>query len=452
MIQVQEFDLVVVGSGSGLDVASGLAARGRDVAVIEPGRLGGTCLNRGCIPSKMLIHRADIVQEIKNSEEFGINSRLEKVNFDDIISKVNSEVHGESDSIRESLEASENHTLFRQEASFVDEKVLELSESGERIRGEKILVAAGSRPYIPDIEGTEDCEFWTSREALNPGRKPESLIIVGGGYIALEMAHFYDAMGTDITILERGDLLLDREDREISEKITETASNRYDVHIDTSVTGIDDSGENKKVDAGGKTLQADEVMFATGRIPNSDRLDLKKAGVETTESGEIRTDGKMRTSVDDVYALGDVADGPMLKHTANHEAEIVFKNILSGDEYEADYSGVPHAIFTSPQVAGVGKTERELEDSGQKYLSATYDYADTGMGQALHEEDGFVKVLAGEDGEILGCHIVGPDASQLIHEALVAMQAGSGKVNDIKDTMHIHPALNEVMDRAFSQL
>ncbi|MFB6144549.1 MAG: FAD-dependent oxidoreductase, partial [Candidatus Nanohaloarchaea archaeon] len=199
-------------------------------------------------------------------------------------------------------------------------------------------------------------------------------------------------------------------------------------------------------------FSGDEILFATGRVPNTDSLEVEEAGIDTTEKGFVKTDEKMRTNIDGIYALGDIADNWMFKHSANHEAEIVFKNIVTGDQYDVDYPGMPHAVFTSPQIAGVGKTEQELEEKDEDYVSATYDYADTGMGSALKEGDGFVKVLASEDGEILGCHIIGPHASQQIHEVLVAMKAGSGTVDDIKNTIHIHPALNEVVQRAFSQV
>lgn len=457
---MKEFDLIVIGSGSGLDVASGLARRGKQIAVVEPGRLGGTCLNRGCIPSKMLIHHADIAQNINSSENFHIQSRIEDIDFDSIIQEVNEDVHSDAENIEEGLKQSENHTLYKEEAEFVDEKVLKLKDSGEKITAEQIVVAAGSRPLIPPIEGTSEVNYWVSTDALNPDHQPEELIIVGGGYISLELAHFYDAMGTEVTILEMQDQLLSREDRDISEKITEIAEERYSVELEVSATEIREESGKKTVVAerGDKQIEftSDEVLIAAGRVPNTDSLKVDEAGIETDEHGFVETDGKMRTSVDGVYALGDIADNWMFKHSANHEAEVVFRNLVSGDQYDVDYPAMPHAVFTNPQIAGVGKTEQELEDEGKSfgndYVTAKYDYSDTGMGGALKEEDGFVKVIASTEGEILGCHIIGPHASQQIHEVLVAMKAGTGNVEDIQNTIHIHPALNEVVQRAFNQI
>lgn len=458
---MKEFDLIVLGSGSGLDVASGLARRGQEVAVVEPGRLGGTCLNRGCIPSKMLIHRADIVEEINTSEKFHIDAEVNDIQFEEIIEEVNHDVHSDSDSIEKGLKQSDQHTLYQEEGRFVDEKVIELKESGEKITAKTIVIAAGSRPFIPPVEGTDEVDYWVSTDALNPDYQPDELIMIGGGYISLELAHFYDAMGTEVTILERGGKVLKREDRDISEKITEIAEERYNVELEVSATKIkEEDGRKTVVAENGEgdevEYHGDEILFATGRVPNSDSLQVEEAGIETTERGFVQTDEQMRTSIDGIYALGDIADNWMFKHSANHEAEVVFKNIVTGDKYDVDYPGMPHAVFTSPQIAGVGKTEQELEDEGKQYgtdfITAKYDYSDTGMGGALKEEDGFVKVLAKEDGEILGCHIIGPHASQQIHEVLVAMKAGSGTVDDIKDTIHVHPALNEVVQRAFNQI
>jgi dihydrolipoamide dehydrogenase len=454
---MEEFDLIVVGSGSGLDVASGIASRGKNVAVLEPGRLGGTCLNRGCIPSKMLIHRADILEEIKESEKFDIDSEINKINFEEIIKEVNEDVHGDAEEIEKGLKSSENHTLFKEAAEFEDENVLKLKDSGKKITADKIVVAAGSRPLIPPIEGVEDVEFWVSTDALNPDYRPESLVIIGGGYISLELAHFYDAMGTKVTILEMEDRLLKREDRDISEKITEIAKDRYNVELNVSATEIAERKEEKAVKAetqnGEKTeFTRDEILIAAGRRPNTDSMKVEEAGIETTDREFIETDEKMKTNVEGIYALGDIADNWMFKHSANLEAELVYKNIVSGDEYTLDDLEMPHAVFTSPQIAGIGKTEQELEESDHDYVKASYHYSDTGMGKALKEEDGFVKVLASNTGEILGCHIIGPEASTLIHEVNVAIKSGSKDVRDIQDTIHIHPALNEVVKRAFDNI
>lgn len=452
---MQEFDLIVVGAGSGLDVASGFTSRGKDVAVVEPGPMGGTCLNRGCIPSKMLIHHADIIDTLEESEKFHIDAEVNDIDFTSIVEEVNKTVSEDAESIRRGLEKSENHTVFSSEAKFVDEKVLDVN--GEKITSENIVVAAGSRPLVPPVDGLENVDYLTSKEALELKEQPGELVIIGGGYIAVELAHFFDAMGTEVTVIEMGDSLVGREDREVSEKFTELASKEWDVNLSLKASKVENVGDKIKVvaedkDGNNHSFAGDELLVAAGRVPNTDRLDAEKSGIETDDDGFIVTDDYLETSVDGIYALGDIAGNWMFKHSANLEAEHVFKNIVTGNQHPLKYDAMPHAIFSSPQVSGVGKKEQQLEESGEEYVSATYDYSDTGMGLALKQEDGFVKVLATEEGEILGCHIMGPEASSLIHEVLVAMNAGSRKVSDIKDTVHIHPALNEVVQRVFKQL
>ena len=447
---MEEYDLIVVGAGSGLDVASAFASRGKSVAVVEPGRMGGTCLNRGCIPSKMLIHRADVAHEIKNSEKFGIEASVDNINFSEIVEEVNEEVKEDSKNIEEGLKASENHTLYRTEARFIDNETLDVD--GEKITADKIIVAAGTRPFVPPIDGIEDVDYMTSKEALKLTDKPDDLIIIGGGYISNELAHFFDAMEIEVTILERGERMLKNEDKEVGEKYTEIAEDRFDVELNTEASEVREEDGRVKVVADGEEYEADELFVATGRVPNTDSLEVENTDIETDENGFIEVDEYMNTSVDHIYALGDIIGKHPFKHAANEEASVALINAFVGNKKEIDYTAMPHAVFSSPQIAGVGKTEQELESEDVGYVEASYEYEKTGMGMALKDEDGFVKVLASEEGEILGCHIIGPHASQQIHEVLVAMKSGSGNVSDIQDTIHIHPALNEVVQRAFNQL
>ncbi len=446
---MKEYDLIVIGAGSGLDVASAMNSKGEKVALIEPGPLGGTCLNRGCIPSKMLIHRAQVANDIRESEKFGIKASIEDIDFQRMIKEVNENVAEDAKAIESGVKNAENYDLYRSEASFTDDKVIEVD--GEELTAEKILISAGSRPFIPPVEGVEDVDYLTSKDALKLEEKPDSIVIVGGGYIASEMAFFYSEMGTDVTIVERGEKLLKREDREISDKFTELAKERYNVILEASAEKLEEDGDQKIAHLdNGETVKADEILMATGRVPNTDKLKLEEnTSIEMTERGFIKTDEGLRTNLDGVYALGDIAENFMFKHSANYEASIVYKN-MNSMEVEADFSAMPHAVFTKPQIAGVGKNEQELNKEDEEYRKSVYNYENTGMGQALKEENGFVKVLARED-EILGVHIIGPEASTLIHEVLPVIRSGGG-VSEIKDTIHIHPALSEVVGRAFDQL
>ncbi len=445
---MEEYDLIVIGAGSGLDVASAFASRGKSVAVVEPGPLGGTCLNRGCIPSKMLIHRADIVKEIQDSERFGIEASVEDIKYEKIVEEVNEEVKQDSQNIEEGIRKSSQHTLYRTEAEFIDNETLEVD--GEKITADKIVVAAGTRPFIPPIDGIEEVDYLTSKEALELTDRPDDMIMIGGGYISNELAHFFEAMDVDVTILQRGDRMLKHEDREIGEKYTELVEDRFNVKLETEASKVYEEDGRVTVVADGEEYEADELFIATGRVPNTDNLKVENTDIETDERGFIEVDEYMNTSVDHIYALGDIIGDHPFKHAANEEAKVALINAFVGNKKEIDYTAMPHAVFSSPQIAGVGQTEQELEDG--EYVKASYRYENTGMGMALKEEDGFVKLLASEEGEILGCHIMGPHSSQQIHEVLVAMKSGSGNVSDIQDTIHIHPALNEVVQRAFNQL
>lgn len=422
---------------------------------MEPGPLGGTCLNRGCIPSKMLIAHADIADAIDRAGEFHIDASMDGVDWSSIIQEVNDTVAEDAQSIERGIEDSDNHTLFREEARFVDEKILEVGD--ERITAPKIVVAAGSRPLVPPIDGLDEVDHMTSTEALELEERPDRLVVIGGGYIACELAYFYGAMGTDVTIIEMADTLLAREDMEVSELFTQRFVEDHDVYLGMRASEVSEQDGTITVtaedeDGSTETVEGDALLVAAGRIPNTDRLDVEEAGLETDDRGFLVTDNQLRTNADGIWALGDIAGNWMFKHSANEEAKVVLRNALLDAGREFDDTAMPHAVFSNPEIAGVGRTEQQLEEDGVEYVSATHDYRKTGKGMAL-KEDGFAKVLVDpDDRSILGCHIVGPHASQLIHEVLVAMRAGSGTVSDIKDTIHIHPALNEVVQRACNQL
>lgn len=451
---MQDFDLVVVGSGSGLDVASVAARHELDVAIVEEGPLGGTCLTRGCVPSKMLVHRADVKRGVDTADEFGIDATVEDVDFSGMVESVSTHVERDSESIRRGIEASEHHTLFDDTGRFVDERTIEVGDA--TIRGEKVVVAAGTRPAIPDVEGIDDVDYWTSTDALRADTPPDHLVIVGGGYVAAELAHYFGTFGSDVTIVGRRGALLPDEDPAVARHFTDRYERRFDVRTGFEATVVreaDDGGIALDADAvegeETTTVEGDRVLVATGRVPNTDRLDVAAGGIETTDEGYVATNRYLETSAENVWALGDVVGRYPYKHAANHEASTVIANALRDEREPIDYTAMPHAVFAEPQVAGVGYTEADLRADSREYRVGGYEFSDTAMGSAMGDPPGFVKVLVAPDGQILGTHVVGPYASQLIHEVCVAMRAGSGTVADIRDTIHVHPALNEVVARAF---
>ncbi|MFH0884620.1 MAG: dihydrolipoyl dehydrogenase [Candidatus Micrarchaeota archaeon] len=443
---MQKFDLIVIGAGSGLDVAAAAAAQGMNVAIVEEGPMGGTCLNRGCIPTKILIHSADVVQTIKKASVFGVDVKGYSINFKKVMQRARS-VDADAREIEANLRKAKNITLFRERGVFSGPKTLKV-KSGE-ISADKIVIAAGTRPAIPPIEGLDKVPYMTSDEALKADKLPKELIIIGGGYIACELAHFFGSMGSKIRILQRNVRLLPDEDEEISQKFTELFSKEYPVRLSFAVKKAKTRGGRIMVySADGTEVGGTDLLIATGRVPNSDILQVEKSGIKVNKQGYIETNEYMETNVPGIWAFGDIAGKYLFKHSANLEAEYVTISILTPDHrHKVDYTAMPHAVFSHPQVAGVGMTEQELKAKGEDYLVGKYMYKDTGMGEALAEREGFVKFIADYKGKILGCHIIGPEASTLLHEVLVSMKAGKCHVNDIINTVHIHPALSEVVQR-----
>ena len=466
---MQKFDLIVIGGGSGLDVATSAAQHGLTVAVVERERMGGTCLNRGCIPSKLLIHSSDIMETIKHAAKFGIVISGYAVEFQKIVQRVNDFTDHESEEIRNAFEGIKNPKLFSKECKFIGPKTIKLIDNPNHddneqniIAGEKILIAAGTRPKIPSIAGLEETDYITSDEALRLKHQPATLTIIGGGYVACEMAHFFGALGTKINIIQIDDVLLPNEDEDISQNFTRVFSKKYNVFLGYEteyVSKINEDGGRKffvqsKKKSESLELVSDQLLIAAGRIPNSDTLNLDKTSVEVDVRGNIKTNMYLETNINGIFALGDIVGRYLFKHSANHEAKYAYNNIIHhNNKIPVDYTAIPHAIFTSPQVAGVGFTEQKLKNQNQiQYVKSIYPYINTAMGKAIDDQDGFVKFLVDKKSrKILGCHIIGDQASILIHEVLVAMMSDdkhSGTIDSIVRTIHIHPALSEVVVRA----
>lgn len=453
---MKKYDLIVIGAGSGLNVSSAAADRGFKVAIIEEGPLGGTCLNRGCIPSKMLIHSADVAGIIDKAKSFGINSKGYSVNFKKLVTRITGIVDKDARDIEQGIKEDKNTSLYKTRGRFIGERTLQAGK--ETIYGDKVVIATGTRPLIPKIEGIDKVDYLTSNEALRLIKQPKSLTILGGGYISAELAHFFGSLGTKITIIQKRELLVPNEDEEIASAFTRIFRKKYNILTGSNAVKV--SMKNRKIvvvvqDKKGKkkNVVSEKLLVAAGRIPNSDILEVENAGVETNENGFIKTNSYLETTAENVWALGDIIGNYLFKHSANLESEYVYRNAFyPSKKKRIDYAAMPHAIFSSPQIAGVGMTEQELKKRKMDYAVGKYYSRDTGMGAALDEKDGFVKVLADRrTRKILGCHIIGPDASTLIHEVIVAMKAGL-TIDGITDAVHIHPALSEVVERAFGSV
>lgn len=444
-----DVDVLVVGGGTGRDVVVAAEEAGLRVALVEKGPLGGTCHNRGCMPSKMLIHSADLADAIREAAGFGVHSSVDRVDFPTIVHDVFHVLDEETREREESLRASNLVTFFQREGRFTDAKSMQVGD--DVITADRVVIAAGSRPAVVPIPGLDEVPYITSDEALHLEALPERLAIIGGGYISCELAHFFGSLGAEITILEVSDRLMAVEDAEVGEWLTREYASKYRVLTGARTERVSQRGDIIEVQIKGEAapIVADKLLVATGRQPNSDMLGLDATGIELDGRGHIAVNEYLETNVEGVGAFGDITGVLPLKHVAVRQARHLARNLFHGDRRPMDYAKVPHAAFSSPQVAAVGQTEQQLRDAGVPHKVGRWRFKDTGMGMALRA-DGLVKVLASPEHDILGCHIVGPYASILIHEAVVAMN-GSAKLDAIVESVHAHPALPQVLEEACRQ-
>lgn len=452
---VKEYDIIVIGSGSGGTIVDNALYQGLTVAWVDRGPLGGTCLNVGCIPSKILIFPADRAMEIREAEKLGIEAEINRIDFSAIMARMRRMVSNSQDEIREGIGSAQDLDFYETEGRFTDEHTLQVGD--ERIRGEHIFVASGARPLIPSIKGLEDIEYLTNETVLDLRERPRSVVIIGGGYIAAEFGHFLAAMGTEVTIVQRNEYLVPDEEPEISELLRRKMAERMDVQTHTEVVEVEKDGSDvsaigQDVYTGGKrAFRAERVMVAAGRRSNADLLQVENAGIETDERGYIKVNEYLETNVDHIWALGDATGQYMFKHVANREAAIVWHNFAHDHRTPMDYSAVPHAVFPRPQIASVGLTEDRARQEFD-ILVGEASYLDVAKGQAMMEVDGLAKaVVEAGTGQILGFHIIGPYAPILIQE-VVDIIAKDGDIESVSRGMHVHPAMPELIVSALHNL
>jgi mycothione reductase len=446
-----DFDVLVIGGGTGNNVAHAAAEAGLETALVEPGPLGGTCLNRGCNPSKMLLQAAESVTDVHDAEAFHVDATFHGVDHEAVVTETMDLLSGIADGMEARYRDLDHLTLFDEYTEFVDDRAVELG--GETVTADKVVVAAGSRPLIPPIDGLADVDYMTSQDVFERRDRPDSLVILGGGYIAVELGYYYEAVGTDVTIVEMEDTLVPREDTDVAEAFTEIAAERHTVLTNHRVTSVAEADHGVVAHAEGpdgaiREITGDDVLVALGRRPNSDQLGLDNTAIETDERGFVETDAQLRTTAENVWAQGDIAGNAMFKHTGDYETDHTIANVVHDENREVDLTANPHTIFTEPQIAGVGATEDELREDGTEFVVGRADYANSAMGRAKKLDEGFYKVLASPDGEILGCHAIGYEAAALLHEAVVGMRNGLS-VEELAGTIHAHPSLSKIPDAAF---
>ena len=453
---MKTFDVIVVGSGSGGEIVDAALSQGYSVAWVDKGPLGGTCLNVGCIPSKMVIYPADRVMEIREAEKLGISAEINDVDFKKIMDHMRRPIKESHQQIEHALTNQiNNFQYYPGEGHFVNDYTIKIND--EIIKGKKIFLGSGARPHIPPIQGIDTIEYLTNNNVFQLQEKPKSMIIIGGGYIAMELAHFFEAMGTDITILQRGSRLMSTAEPEISALLYDQMKTRMTIALNIEAKEVKNQNSQITVKGYDSTINknrqysAEQLLIATGRISNADLLRVKNTGVDVDKHGYIKVNEYMETTKENIWAFGDATGKYMFKHVANEEANIAWNNATSDHQRPMNYSAVPYAVFTYPQIAGVGLSEKEARKF-HKILIGKARYRDVIKGEAMAELKGFTKgIVDKKNGTILGFHIIGPYAPILIQEVVNAMALG-GKIEYLGLGMHIHPALPELILRTFGNL
>jgi mycothione reductase len=453
---VKRYDVIVIGAGdAGLGIAFKAVSEGLKVALIDKGNVGGTCVNNGCLPSKILIYGADKIMEIREATKLGIRTEIIDIEFGSFMGRMRTAVTNGRNSIRKAIEESENLDFINREAHFIDERTLEVGS--EKIKGRKIFIASGSRPSIPPIKGLEMIQYLTNETLLEIEKRPESMIIIGGGYIGLEYAHFFSAMGTQVIIVERGLTLLPFEEPEISELLKKEMGKRAELLMGFETNEVRHASSGYAVQVRDTTtgekreMSAETVMVATGRKSNADLLKVENAGIEKDKANFIRVDDYLQTNKKHIWAVGDATGRQMFTHAGDKEADLAWHNATHRKKIRMDFQSVPHAVFTYPQIASVGLTEKEARKD-HEILVGRAMYSDTVMGEAMVEREGFAKAVVEKGtGMILGFHIIGPHAAMLIQEIVNAVINKSG-IKSISGCMHIFPALSGLITETMNNL
>ncbi len=446
---MKEYDLIVVGGGTaGMNLIYPLTAQGYKAALVESRSLGGTCINVGCIPSKTLISSARTMQTVRDAHKLGVVAGPPQADWpamvkrkDELVGRIRSRGY-------KNVDRNDNITLYEGRAAFTGSKTM--SVNGETITAEKIVIAAGARTSVPPVPGLDKAGYLTSTSVMEMKELPESMLILGGGIIALEFSQLFARLGVEVTILQRGDRLAPNLDPELTEEIQRLLEEEgIKVVTDTNISSIErDGGRVTATDESGEgpvRYTAEQILVATGRRPNSDWLDLDKAGVATDQRGYITVDEAFKTSAEGIWALGDITGGMMFTHRAWHDAVLLSRHLLNGEKVDSRDRLIPFAIFTEPEIAGVGFDEAAAEKAGHDVKIHHFPFRFQGRARAMEKYDGFIKMTVNkEDGKILGAYIIGPEAGELIHELITAMNFGA-TVSDLQNIIHVHPTLSEAL-------
>lgn len=488
---MKNYDIVIIGSGAGLSFVNIALKNGLTCALIENTKFGGTCLTRGCIPSKILVYPADVIRQSQHVKKIGLDFAPPVISWDTIAKRMWSEIDQSKD-IENGMADIENLTIYKGTGEFTGEYTMKVKmkngDYSEEFSGEKFIIAAGGRSFIPPIDGLSEAGYITSENFFGdafPKNPWKSLVIVGGGAIGGEFAHIFSALGTNVTVVEMQNHLVSTEEEEISIHLEKQfADNGIDVRLNHKVTAVKKTLKGKivtvedVVTGDKKNIKCQEIFISSGIRSNTDILKIENTAVEVDRKGWIVTNEHLETSQKNIWAIGDINGKYQFRHKANYETKICINNVFNADKHghkhklSADYSKIPWAIFTYPQIAHVGMTERQALDKGYRILVGRNNYSSVAKGFAMgyspgDSDDGFVKLIVDENMLILGVHIIGPYAAILIQSFVYLMNAGftctmydkdgesyrydhegfcieAGTFEPMVNSIVIHPSLSEV--------
>jgi dihydrolipoamide dehydrogenase len=461
---MKNYDVIMIGSGSAKRIIDRMININPDIkiAMIDKDVPGGVCLIRGCVPSKRLIYPGIVVRNVEYAKNHGITIKIEDIDYKSIMEKVQREIKTNIQKTESKFNNTPQVDFYHGTGTFIEAYTIKIGE--EVIKGEKILLCLGSEPSIPPIKNLDSIQYQTSKTIFLENSLPElpkRILIVGGGYIAAELGHFFSAMGSQVTIIGRNPQFLPQEEPEVSKLAKKILSNFTTIVTNSEVieAQMSPNGKilivNNRITGEINSYIGDEIIIATGRQSTSYLLQPNNSGIQTDKRGWILVNEFLETTQANVYAFGDANGKFLLKHKANYETEVVYKNAILNQREKVNYHAIPHAVFTYPEIAAVGLRQKEaIEKYGEEnVLIGFIQYEDTAYGRAMEVKDYFVKVIVETTtSKILGAHIIGPYASLLIQEIITQMYTEDGSYSPILNGMHIHPSLSQVVERAFARL
>ena len=440
-----DYDIVLIGSGPGGYVAAIHAARqGAKVAIVEQKETewGGTCLNWGCIPTKTLVQSAELLRTVRRAGEYGVKVAEPEIDWAAMQARKDKVVSGLREGVQGLLKANGVDMILGRGKLAGSGRV---AVDGRELAGRNLILATGSVIALPPFPGAD--QGLTSDSILSVPKVPESLVVIGGGVVGMEFAGIFSLLGAKVIVVEMLDQLLTPLDPDVAKRFQQLMARRgVEFRLGARVESVEQGGAGFRVKVDGQALEAEQVLVATGRRPNTADLGLEEAGVKL-ERGAIKVDQHLRTSVDGVYAIGDATMISMLAHTASYQGELAVHNALGEHPVSADYTAIPACVYTEPEIAYVGRSEAQARAEGIEPRVGSFPFAALGRAQVLGETEGLVKVVADEEGYVLGVTIMGPRATDLIAEGVLAVHQGVTAA-ELTHAVHAHPTLPEALAEA----